>query len=292
MIKKISTPISLILIGVFLWTGFLLMENTWERYALTYDFERFEKDGRENLVPGEPIMQLFTATHDNLSQLNILMTNLNSIESEDVLTLTLKNEKCDETMRTLEHHLPSHAPNQYDNWTFEPIEDSQGKTYCLYVLYEAPEKRDTRPAIYKDKETGNPDDIFIRLKSDEIKRYDQERLIFHPAYRESLSQTWNELNRRISAYKANFVSGWMLTLVIVGFFISTLTLVITLLLTPPDTVREIRKSNKKSQKNTPQRSPTSSPTEKKISSQSPLPRYIHQKDFSQSQKKPRRRMGL
>jgi hypothetical protein len=292
MTKNIFTTLSLVLIGVFLWASFLLLENIWERSALTHGFQRFEEDGKENLIPGEPIMQLFRATHDNLSQLNILMTNLDSIEPEDSLTLTIRNETCTDILRILEHHLPAHSPKQYDNWVFEPIKDSQGKTYCLHTLYEAPEKRATRPAIHKDKETGNPEDVFIRLKSDEIKRYDQERLIFRPAYRESLSQTWDELNRRISAYKADFVSGWMLTLVIVGFFISTFTLVTALLLTPLDTAREIRKNNKKSQKNTPQRSPTSSPTEKKIPSQPPLPRYTHQKDFPQSQKKPRRRMGL
>ena len=285
MKKLFHTRLSILILLAFFVGCFLLFQNLWGRSALPYDFQRFEEDGKENLIPGEPLMQLFTATHDHLSQLNILMKNLDSIEPEDTFTITLRDEKCGETIRTLKHHLPAHAPNQYDNWIFEPIKDSAEKTYCLHVLYEAPEKRDTRPAIYKEKETGNPKDVFILLKGDEIKSYSQEKLIFHPAYRMSFSNTYNEINRRISAYKADFVSGDMLTAVFIGFFGFTILLVTLLVLTPLNSTQENKRSSQTNQKKT--------PTQEKITdTQPPMLTYVHQKNLTQKKRMPRKRLDL
>jgi hypothetical protein len=130
-------------------------------------------------------------------------------------------KNCKETLRIAKHTWPTHAPKQYDRFTFVPIPDSQDKTYCLSILYEAREKRKSVPYVQKMKEAGDSNDYFTNTVSGKV--YTEQALIFRPAYKETTAQTTlDELVRRMGAYKASFLkNGWLL-FIYGGFLLSTL----------------------------------------------------------------------
>lgn len=211
----------------------VILSNFWSRLSFPNDYRFYDDDGNENLVPGEPIAQKFTATSDNLRQVNLLLGNLEKIESGERLVVEIRDADCRDVIRTAAHHWPSHAPKQYDRFQFEPIPDSEGREYCLAVTYEASEKRKSRPYVKKEKKTGNDTDFFVNLVSGEI--FEQEHLIFRPAYgMGSPGADYQELNRRMSAYKAWFLKDLWLSAIFGAFLVLTLVTTLALILMPDE----------------------------------------------------------
>jgi hypothetical protein len=82
--------------------------------------------------------------------------------------------------------------------------------------------------VKKEKKTGQESDSFQNLVSGKI--YPQEHLIFRPAYAMGSAQAdYQELNRRMSAYKAFFLKGAWLTGLFGLFLLSTIALTLALI---------------------------------------------------------------
>lgn len=205
-----------------------LLANFSERLSFPYDYRMFDDDGNENLVPNQPIAQKFIALRNNLDQINLNLGNLEKIQTGEKLTVSLLDAGCKKTLRTATHQFPSHAPKQFDHFSFDLIPDSVGQQYCLQILYEAKEKRKSVPFVRKKKATGESNDSFTNQITGKV--YPEETLIFRPAYRETSWQaTLAELNRRMSAYKANWLQGNPLFFIF-GFFLATTILLVLVLI--------------------------------------------------------------
>jgi hypothetical protein len=217
------------MIGALFATGFvIILFAFFQRSSFTNDWRIFESEERVILSPDEPITQLFVATDNNLSQIKILLKNEDILPGEK-LTLSIMDESCTNQIRTGTLLKPTRSPKQYNFYTFDPIADSQGKTYCLSVLFQAEKKRKDGPSITITEKTGDPNDHFENRKKNKV--YSEQSLIFHPSYKKSsLSETSSELTRRMSAYKAEFLKNGWLGIIILGFLVTTLLLGVILIL--------------------------------------------------------------
>jgi hypothetical protein len=229
MSDSLSKKISFLLLGLFC-VGFLvILWNFWGRLSFPEDYRMFRDDGKENLNPGEPIAEKFMSSQSNLAQVNILLGNLENIFPSEKLIVSILDENCQATLRETSHAWPSHAPKQFDRFSFDPIPDSQGKTYCLSILFDAHEMRKSRPYVVKMKQTGNVSDSFMNLATGKVT--EEQTLLFRPAYREdSPKATLAELIRRMSAYKAEYLQGTLLLTLVLLFLGSTFFLSFWLLL--------------------------------------------------------------
>lgn len=225
MINLQDKKIHALLAGLFAIGFILIIFSFWQRLSFPEDWRIFDTNSRIILTPNEPITQTFHSTNNNLAQINLLLRNDN-LQFGERLIVEILDENCSENIRTASLEWPHYAPKQYDYFSFEPITDSNDKIYCLKITYKAKEKRKEMPYISTMKETGNSTDQFIVHAKKTDKIFNEQSFIFRPAYEKNTAgETVNELARRISAYKADFLRNNFLLLIIYGFIIVTITLV-------------------------------------------------------------------
>jgi|GEM_PF-6995682 len=213
------------LLGIFLVGFILIFSALWRWLAFPTDYRLFETSGKIILQPNEPLSQLFISAENNLSQIQLILRDENMPWGEN-LTLSIRDENCEEVIRSAQVDWPLHAPKQYDYFTFPAISDSQDKTYCLHLLFEASKKRKYMPYVLTMEGTGNATDQILEWKKNGTqKAYAQQSFVFHPAYKQKTAQTFSELARRISAYKTSYFQGndplWLIAI----FLLATLLLV-------------------------------------------------------------------
>ena len=218
------------LLGIFLAVFVLILLAFWRWLVFPTDYRLFETSGKIILQPNEALSQLFEAKEDNLSQIQIILRDENMPWGEN-LTLSIRDENCEEVIRSAQVDWPLHAPKQYDYFTFPTISDSKDKTYCLHLLFEAPKKRKYMPYVLTMKETGNSKDQVLEWKKNGTKKeYNEQSFVFHPAYKTKSAETLSEFARRLSAYKASYFQGnaslWFIAL----FLVTTILLIGLLLL--------------------------------------------------------------
>lgn len=229
MLKKLTQKINVWLLIIFLFGFFLILSIFWRRANFSHDYRLFETSGKIILQPNEALSQIFNSKEDNLSQIKLILRD-EKMPWGEKLTLTVRDENCEKTIRSASTAWPLHSPKQYDYFTFSPIPDSKDKTYCLHLLFEAPKKRKGMPYVLTMEATGDTKDQILEWKKNGTKKeYREETFIFHPGYKQKTAETFLELARRFSAYKANYFQGYasiwliaiflLVTIVLVGFLI-------------------------------------------------------------------------
>jgi hypothetical protein len=229
MLNITDKKISWLLLGLFAFCLLLVLVPFFERLSFPNKYRFFETDDRISLGPNEPIMQIFTATENNLSQIKILMRNDKVLRGEKLI-VSILDENCQETIRESSLSRPNYAPKQYDFFTFEPISDSQNKKYCLNLLWQAEKKRKDQPNVSIMEKTGNPEDTFT-VKDKKNKTHSEESIVFHPGYeKNSFGENIQELARRMSAYKADFLKSSNLILIFSAFLILTILFIVIVII--------------------------------------------------------------
>jgi hypothetical protein len=223
MINTADKKIKKRLLVIFLVGFFLILLAFWRWLVFPTDYRLFETSGKIILQPNEALSQLFEAKEDNLSQIQIILRDENMPWGEN-LTLSIRDENCEEIIRSARVDWPLHAPKQYDYFTFPTISDSKDKTYCLHLLFEASKKRKYMPYVLTMKETGNTKDQILEWKKNGAKKeYNEQSFVFHPTYTQKTAQTFSELARRISAYKASYfqdnASLWIIAFFLLATFL-------------------------------------------------------------------------
>jgi hypothetical protein len=193
----------------------------------------FDTGKFENFVSNVPLGEKFTATKDNLAQLNIITDNLDKLQNGDKFEVSVLDENCQNTIRTAKLEWPGNAPKQFSLFSFEPIPDSKGKTYCMKLLYVSSEKRKDPPKVQKMSHIGDSNYQYLNLKNGEI--IPEQEFIFRPAYKlNSAKDTLSELVRRMSAYKASYLKDDFLIVIFIGFLLSSLAVMLLLIFTSDD----------------------------------------------------------
>ncbi len=218
------------LIGIFIFGFLLIIFTFWRWLVFPTDYRLFETNGKIILQPNEALSQVFEAKDDNLSQIQIILHN-EAMPWGENLTLSIRDENCENVIRSTQVDWPLHAPKQYDYFTFPVIPDSKNQTYCLYLLFEAPKKRKNMPYVLTMENTGDAKDQITEWKKSGIpKEYPEQSFVFHATYATNTAQTLSEFARRLSAYKANYFQGNASLWIIAIFLLVTLALTLILLL--------------------------------------------------------------
>lgn len=176
-----------------------------------YNF--LNKTKKITLHSGKPVTQTFTALENHLAQIRFAVDNL-SFPREASLELTLLDATCSQT---LHQQVLTSAPSRqgaYTLFSFSPIADSAGHSYCFRVLYtNHREKKGEKPALLA---TDEPYQYFNdRILTDQFneKSYPGQTLFLRPAYSSgSLIKDLAELENRLSQYKPGYAKGWILTI--------------------------------------------------------------------------------
>jgi len=230
MIDTNNKKINRWLLGLFLIGFGLILLALWRWLVFPTDYRLFQTSGKIILQPKEALTQLFEAKENNLSQIQIILRD-EAMPFGEKLTLSIRDENCQDVIRSAQVDWPLHAPKQYDYFTFPAISDSKDKTYCLHLLFEAPKKRKYMPYVLTMKETGSDQDQILEWKKNGTqKAYAQQSFIFHPAYKTKSAETLSEFARRLSAYKASYFQGNASLWIIALFLVATVILVCILVL--------------------------------------------------------------
>lgn len=184
------------------------------------------KGDKIKIAASSTIDQKFTANRDGLSGAEILFGNANLDGGAD-LTLKVYDESCSNILRTSSYFAPAIASDETEIFSFERINDSNNKIYCLNLSFQ-PKKNNRTGSIFIVPNT-RLENISLSINNQD---YSGKSLSMQPIYRNSnLWQDLGELNQRISQYKPWFLKHYFLSFIAFGFLIFSILLMVILILT-------------------------------------------------------------
>ena len=185
------------------------------------------KTGTTNLYPYTPVTQVFSATKNNLSQINIGVKNIPKNIRHKIL-IQLADESCNNIIAEKEFSVFSvfSSPRKFK---FPSIADSDGKRYCLKITYLGEKLgKGELPYVEISEKPADPNSSYTNPgKGGEFKG---RTLKIEPAYSGTLSENLTQLNQRMSQYKPWFLKGNYLVAIFALFLINSIILVLILVL--------------------------------------------------------------
>lgn len=166
--------------------------------------------------PNTTIEQKFVSARNGLSKMEFLLRTPGP-KKEEVVEVEVTDEKCQNTIKKggLKKSFIS-SGNLYE-FKFDPIPDSEEKTYCLKIK---PEKKKFKFFTMDSNDS--------RLELQDIPG---RSLAIRTVYKnESIGQGLSELNQRISQYKPWFLKHFYLDVIVILFLATSAAIVVILIL--------------------------------------------------------------
>ncbi|MFZ1735426.1 MAG: hypothetical protein WAU31_00625 [Candidatus Moraniibacteriota bacterium] len=177
-------------------------------------------------------MQTFIATRNELSGINILFGG-SQTKNGGTLSIALLNASCQEKIIEQKGFTTSFDTENSFRFSFPPISDSKGKTFCLTTHF-APAKGSKKAAIFVTTNTLPQEALSLSINGE---MRPNESLSFRPVYRnKTLLADFVEINQRISQYKPWFLKG--ITLAVITILSIGLTLIFLILAITKDSAKE------------------------------------------------------
>lgn len=210
--KKITPKkIFFVIIGIFLIAIF------W-RFAHLLSFPDssivLKKGEFIKIRPEESVTQKFTASHDGMMKVEVLLRGSGiKYENGDRMEMLIADENCNGALHQGELTRSFLDSSNLYEFSFPRIAESENKNYCLIATFKP--KKDSAKSIQ-----------FFTMGNEK-----NQPLSIRPVYKNKYFwQDISELNRRISQYKPWFLKHYYLYAVAFGFLIFSIFLVAILIL--------------------------------------------------------------
>lgn len=166
---------------------------------------------RVELTPGKPVTQVFTISKEQLSGFQLFMGDTDLALGES-LEFTLLDPTCSTEIKKMTRTAFALPLTRELRFTFDPIEDSAGKSYCLSIRFDQGlSKRTERPFI---RVTEDPSfESLSYTDRNKNKTYIGRSLQVRPLYSEpGYAHRLQQLENRLSQYKPVLLKGYVLTI--------------------------------------------------------------------------------
>lgn len=173
---------------------------------------------RVELAPGKPTTQVFTIRERRLAGFQLFMgdTNLGLGES---IEFSLLDPTCSTEIRKMTRTALAFPVTRELRFTFDPIEDSANKSYCLSIRFdEGPKRQSERPFIRATEDSAFENQSYTDTGKN--KTYIGRSLQVRPLYGElSYNSRFQQLENRLSQYKPVLFKGYALAIGVLIIFL-------------------------------------------------------------------------
>ncbi len=173
---------------------------------------------RVELTPGKPVTQVFTIRESRLAGFQLFMgdTDLGLGES---IEFSLLDPTCSVLVKKMVRTAFTFPVTRELRFTFDPIEDSLGKSYCLSVRFdEGRQKQSERPFIRATEDSAF--ESYSYTDTSKNKTYIGRSLQVRPLYSEpSYGNRFQQLENRLSQYKPVLFKGYVLAIGVLIIFL-------------------------------------------------------------------------
>lgn len=166
---------------------------------------------RVELAPGKPVTQVFTISENGLAGFQLFMSDTDLALSES-LEFTLLDPTCSTEIRKMTRTAFALPVTRELRFTFDPIEDSLGNSYCLSVRFDdGPKAQSDRPSIRATENESFENESYTDTGKN--KTYIGRTLQVRPLYSEpSYGSRFQQLENRLSQYKPILFKGYVLAI--------------------------------------------------------------------------------
>jgi hypothetical protein len=184
------------------------------------------KMGRESkieLLASKPVIQKFKADKNDLASMEMLFGRSSLKKVNGKIHFEIMEENCANKIAN-DYLIPQDINSDDSNaFTFNKIADSENKTYCLNLTFEAGNSATKNPFIFINPNNSLDNIFLVNADGNELKN---QSLSMRPAYKnDNVWQDMTELNKRISQYKPWFLKHYYLSFVVISFILLSILLV-------------------------------------------------------------------
>lgn len=230
VIKNIK--IKYILLGILMTGLFLIGVSFFRQLSFPDNTQDIKRGERVELSVDDSLEQKFIAKNNGLNKIEILFGS-KKLKKNYFLQFVLADKNCQKIIRqkTLVGEYSFNSKYLYA-FNFPKIKKSQNKNYCLKIKYLSKLKKEQldpkniiriftqgeNEKLEKEKKIdkikpGNTDDLMVKLKSGQEK-VGLQNLSFRTSYTEnSIFNSLQKLNQRMSQYKPWFLKGWYINII-------------------------------------------------------------------------------
>lgn len=236
MISPTSKTQKIILL-IFLIFLFIIFTRFFSSLSFSNTKNQFLKTGNALLYPNKPVFQEFTAEKDNLNQVNVAIRNFNYWSFGKII-FELRDEYCKKIIATDKLDAFSFNYPNFTPFSFHGLFDlsgTKGKQYCVALTFIPKGSSYQEPSSLPSVVYSRADKEFSYINTGENngegKTYTKKTLVIKPAYgSQDYSSNIQTLNDRISQYKASFLKGTWLYIIVFSFIILSIILTILLII--------------------------------------------------------------
>jgi hypothetical protein len=185
------------------------------------------KDEKVSLEAGQALVQKFSASRDNLKQIEILFAN-SKIGNGAAVKVQIFSENCFELLREKSFQVSFLDSEEVLNFSFRKISDAREKVFCLKLVFE-PKDQKKKAKVYI-VENNNPENITL-FDTQKNRVLPEKSLSMRPGYQaDNWRENIQELNQRISQYKPWFLKHYFLFFIAFAFILLSIVMVVILIL--------------------------------------------------------------